>query len=265
MSAASVVTQNNVSVTFTVTFSNKCRSGSGRFVFLRGLSVVQCIQQCGLREQCGSLTYKRRMTVCELFVSAAGDMLTEDGNCIYIQASDIAFTENPCGGCESSKVCDMKNEACIFKECQPPVHPDNGIILGNMYSIGSMIRYACNHGYHESNGNVTAVCLDTAQWSSSVECAQDAQDTLEVTDCYVGDSWNYAGQKNVTATGNRCQRWDAQFLHPHTFIDVNYFPESDLSEAENYCRNPDRWSGGLWCFTADLLTPIWEECDILEC
>ena len=54
---------------------------------------------------------------------------------------------------------------------------------------------------------------------------------------------NYSGRISVTASGRTCQVWAAQQPHEHS-------TGTELGER-NHCRNPDRDSGGVWCYTTD--------------
>ncbi len=57
---------------------------------------------------------------------------------------------------------------------------------------------------------------------------------------------------STTVKGKECQRWDSQMPHTHNYTS-SLFPEGDISQAENYCRNPDHENkrGGPWCFVLD--------------
>lgn len=52
----------------------------------------------------------------------------------------------------------------------------------------------------------------------------------------------YFGTRNVTKTGDPCQRWDSQTPHKHSF--------GQLYDQENYCRNPND-DDGPWCYTTN--------------
>ena len=86
-------------------------------------------------------------------------------------------------------------------------------------------------------------------------------------DCYSGPGpgRNYTGTQSFSKSGTPCQRWDAQTPHPHDgdTTDVSRFPSGNLSEASNYCRNPDD-SDGPWCYTIDN-DNRWELCDLEKC
>lgn len=67
--------------------------------------------------------------------------------------------------------------------------------------------------------------------------------------CYTGSASSYDGFTDTTFKGRRCQRWNSQFPHKHTKQrDVLGFPERSLTEAENYCRDPDH-EGAPWHYT----------------
>ncbi|KAI8521417.1 Suppressor of tumorigenicity 14 protein [Branchiostoma belcheri] len=68
------------------------------------------------------------------------------------------------------------------------------------------------------------------------------------SDCYTGNSVDYRGTLAVTQTGKTCQRWDSQYPQSHRYNPV-FYPQYGLDE--NYCRNPDQDSGGVWCYTTD--------------
>ena len=74
----------------------------------------------------------------------------------------------------------------------------------------------------------------------------------------------YIGTISTTVNGRPCQRWNKQFPHSHSHTDPDQFPDDTLEGANNYCRNPDGNSGGLWCYTLDPNVE-WEYCDINVC
>ena len=75
----------------------------------------------------------------------------------------------------------------------------------------------------------------------------------------------YMGTRSHTNTYKACQRWDSQFPHAHGYYTDEDFPDLTMTEAENYCRNPDdQETGGPWCYTMDP-TVRWEYCDIPFC
>ena len=79
-----------------------------------------------------------------------------------------------------------------------------------------------------------------------------------------GTGQTYRGTLNVTKNGLDCQRWDSQSPHKHTRDNDVMFPDNTVSEAENYCRNPDDEPFGPWCYTTDPNTR-WNYCDVPDC
>ncbi|XP_078581991.1 CUB and sushi domain-containing protein 1-like [Branchiostoma floridae x Branchiostoma japonicum] len=80
-------------------------------------------------------------------------------------------------------------------------------------------------------------------------------------DCQSGDGASYRGTVSVTKTGKPCQHWDSQTPRTHIFTPAKY-PSSGLEQ--NYCRNPDLKSGGVWCYTT-YGGARWELCDVPIC
>ena len=67
------------------------------------------------------------------------------------------------------------------------------------------------------------------------------------------DGLDYTGTLSKTIEGYTCKKWVHQYKNENHFVQKNglgyQFPENDVIEAENYCRNPDFDSYGPWCFT----------------
>eukprot|EP00918_Siedleckia_nematoides_P077292 GHVU01169022.1.p1 GENE.GHVU01169022.1~~GHVU01169022.1.p1 ORF type:complete len:183 (-),score=20.57 GHVU01169022.1:193-741(-) len=77
---------------------------------------------------------------------------------------------------------------------------------------------------------------------------------------------DYSGTLAKTKNGKDCQAWNTNT--PHTTsaaakFGANY-PEGNVDDANNYCRNPDGDNGGPWCYTTNIGTR-WEYCDIALC
>ena len=66
---------------------------------------------------------------------------------------------------------------------------------------------------------------------------------------------DYKGKVAKTTSGLECQMWSEQRPHKHRF--------GDLGE-HNFCRNPDGWPHGVWCYTTDK-KKRWELCDVPKC
>ena len=74
----------------------------------------------------------------------------------------------------------------------------------------------------------------------------------------------YEGSLSVTENGRTCQRWDSQSPHSYSNNKPDYFPDSSLAAAENFCRNPDNEALGPWCYTTNP-SFRWEQCSIFFC
>ena len=82
------------------------------------------------------------------------------------------------------------------------------------------------------------------------------------TDCKdTEDGWDYKGKRDVTISGRKCQRWDVLYGDVHNYTD-DLYPDDTITEAANYCRNPDRRISGPWCFTS---RTDWETCALPHC
>jgi len=84
--------------------------------------------------------------------------------------------------------------------------------------------------------------------------------------CKIGAGTLYSGNVARTSSGITCQRWDASFPHEPSSIasNVDNFPDASLLDAANYCRNPDDYEEGPWCYTTSS-DKRWEVCDIPTC
>ena len=74
----------------------------------------------------------------------------------------------------------------------------------------------------------------------------------------------YTGSISHTKNGIMCQAWTAQTPHTHTFTNLDWFPDTLMKDAGNYCRNPDGEPAGPWCYTKDPKI-WWQHCNIPNC
>ena len=77
------------------------------------------------------------------------------------------------------------------------------------------------------------------------------------------DAPDYRGRLNQTKLGLSCQRWDMKSPHWHRLDDPALYGEIFISDAWNYCRNPDMGSEP-WCYTTNLEVRF-DYCDIPMC
>ncbi|KAK6488171.1 hepatocyte growth factor-like [Huso huso] len=88
----------------------------------------------------------------------------------------------------------------------------------------------------------------TWEYCSIKVCAESIKsDPDTTTKCFQDQGEKYRGTVNTAPNGIRCQRWDSQYPHNHSYTPQNYKCQ-DL--RENYCRNPDG-AELPWCFTTD--------------
>jgi integrin beta 3 len=118
-------------------------------------------------------------------------------------------------------------------------------------------------------------CRNPDNWAEGVWCyttdPESRWELCSVPFCKTGCTSTqmgkeYTGTVAVTKTGKTCQRWDSQSPHQHTRTTANGHPFPDGSDeaAMNFCRNPDDWPEGVWCYTTDPESR-WELCDVPRC
>ncbi|XP_072904686.1 muscle, skeletal receptor tyrosine-protein kinase isoform X2 [Hemitrygon akajei] len=79
--------------------------------------------------------------------------------------------------------------------------------------------------------------------------------------CYSNNGRFYQGSVNVTASGIPCQKWSEQIPHFHRRL-PEVFPE--LTNSDNFCRNPGGESERPWCYTMNR-DIRWEFCNVPLC
>ena len=75
---------------------------------------------------------------------------------------------------------------------------------------------------------------------------------------------DYMGTLNRTGSGKTCQAWISQSPHKHRYSNHTGYSDGSAALAKNYCRNPDSWKGGLYCYTTDP-AKSWELCSVPYC
>jgi plasminogen len=71
------------------------------------------------------------------------------------------------------------------------------------------------------------------------------------------------GEMSRTRKGITCQRWDANWTNDISAIKLENIPDATISDAANYCRDPDGL-GAPWCYTMDPEIR-WHWCCIPDC
>ncbi|KAK2148431.1 hypothetical protein LSH36_498g02008 [Paralvinella palmiformis] len=186
--------------------------------------------------------------------------------------SAINYCRNP-DGKSSGPWCytmdpDIEWETCgipLVSDCRPTY-------LGTTYK-GSRSRTVSGHICHRWDATVpyshgfTAKDFPDESLSDANNYCRNPDGDSDGPWCYTIDpiiSRETCGIHLCLNLGRQCQRWDSQYPHNHNYTD-NDFPDASITDANNYCRNPDRKSGsGPWCFTMDNDVP-WESCGVPFC
>lgn len=74
------------------------------------------------------------------------------------------------------------------------------------------------------------------------------------------DGLNYQGTIQHDRHGHICKQWSET-----EFNESSMFKDSSVLEAKNYCRNPDNFSGGPWCFSTDYYGETSDWCAVPMC
>lgn len=66
----------------------------------------------------------------------------------------------------------------------------------------------------------------------------------------------YTGKQTKTKNGFECAAWNDETVHQnHKFLQT---------KSHNYCRNPDKGTGGPWCYTSSP-AKRWDNCGVPIC
>jgi hypothetical protein len=79
---------NNFELEYSVTYENWCKSDKDRFQFIIGISIGQCVAECGARGHCSSLIYRSQINGCELFLTSETEQ-SNPGECVHVKKDDI--------------------------------------------------------------------------------------------------------------------------------------------------------------------------------
>jgi len=78
------------------------------------------------------------------------------------------------------------------------------------------------------------------------------------------DMSDYIGCQTQTVEGLGCQYWEEVEDSPYKPNKKGAYPkeavEGGILGGHNYCRNPDKKPGGIWCYTSSVETP-WDYCE----
>ncbi|XP_057187594.1 prothrombin [Triplophysa rosa] len=158
---------------------------------------------------------------------------------------------------EASKIIRAKRANKMFEELKP----------GNLER--ECVEEICDH--EEAREVFERVDKTEAFWEKYLDCkgttlprTKENIDSVRTCvhvkgDCYRHTGENYEGIVSVTKSGRVCQYWKSNFPHR-----IHEFNVTLLKLPENHCRNPDKSSGGPWCFTRDPMVRR-EFCNVPKC
>jgi hypothetical protein len=117
------------------------------------------------------------------------------------------------------------------------------------------LEYVTN--YWEMDNKIAAL---TADLCPQVQCRETFDEA---------DESDYIGCQQETVSQTTCQYWTAQTPHAHNFLPHltvwswahwGFAPKYPTLGDFNFCRNPEKGAGGIWCYTSDA-SKRWEYCD----
>lgn len=80
--------------------------------------------------------------------------------------------------------------------------------------------------------------------------------------------YQYMGTISRTITNTICQSWSVQLPHNHQRVTPKLFPDEEISDAENFCRNTGQADSGfnepIWCLTLNV-SSRYEACEVPMC
>ncbi|KAL4224625.1 hypothetical protein ACF0H5_015323 [Mactra antiquata] len=155
-------------------------------------TLPSCVEHCVARGDCQAVNYRRRFKLCELLndvkrtnVTIENDALTGGCVSVYMDTVTNSVVDQGCS-CEGGQSCDIKTHSCSITEC-PVLTLENGEIDGNLYEVGSILRFHC-HVYHtEKNGMNSSTCLTTGQWSYLPECQVDCGEPQTIKNANISE------------------------------------------------------------------------------
>ena len=91
---------------------------------------------------------------------------------------------------------------------------------------------------------------------------RDISTSCHQSECaHLANGTDYRGRLSTTKSGIPCQNWRAEEPHKPNLEKKDY---EDHDLESNYCRNPTKNKGGVWCYTTKEV-PRWEFCDLPQC
>uniref|UniRef100_A0A8C5P6Y5 receptor protein-tyrosine kinase n=1 Tax=Leptobrachium leishanense TaxID=445787 RepID=A0A8C5P6Y5_9ANUR len=170
-----------------------------------------------------------------------------------------------------SSLCRPAAEALLcnyfFQECNPtgegpaakPICREHCLALKDLYCFKEWLAKEENSHRSIYKDGVMLLTLPDCEKLPSIHSKPKVCKRIPYFEtCYKGNGKYYQGNVNVTISGIPCQKWSQQLPHLHRRL-PEVFPE--LTQSENYCRNPGGESERPWCYTTDP-NMRWEYCNI---
>ncbi|KAL4241124.1 hypothetical protein ACF0H5_001902 [Mactra antiquata] len=115
----------------------------------------------------------------------------------------------------------------------------------------------------ETNASSPLLCSQECLRNGCVGFLFQTDEPDDLNHCYsTRTHFGYNGTLDKTINGHICQNWADQSPISHSQV-ATHMPESSLSDAKNYCRDPDG-SGFLWCYTIEP-DVTWGKCNVYPC
>ncbi|XP_045179943.2 complement factor H-related protein 5-like [Mercenaria mercenaria] len=198
---------------------------------LHGVSLELCAENCQRKGKCLSINYNRMMKLCEYNVATRSSEIQYNQSVGWIYSDIITWPHripSLCKdkSCSINDTCIVESETghrCKIEECISPPGLENGVVLGNLNSVGSTVRLKCNSDF-ALVGQSFSVCLENYGWSSYGQCSKTCQ-TLPISN-----------ELRITTLTNESQS---------EVVSVTYECIGNLyiiGNATNYCAN------GTWAF-----------------
>ena len=141
-------------------------------------------------------------------------------------------------------MCNISTDAsatCQIEECGTPVLPENTMIYGNIYNVGSKVCYDCLDGYVNIGGHRNcSVCSGSGEWTPvDIECS-----VLDLPIECDTDWIKYEGHCYLRVTSG----WKWTFAMTNCMNHGGYLLEIETAEENTFIRSAfpsgDYWIGG---------------------
>jgi hypothetical protein len=213
--------------------------------------------QAALLSQIDGMSFPRRTTSTSLALSMALDVLKAGGRKDVSKSNTIVFlvTDGRPNNAEASN----KMAETVRAGARLVVVPV-GTGMGSA-GLEQMMSWATfppeenvlqAENYNALPGKVSGFIADICQDLTCRETTAEA------------DMSDYIGCQTQTVSGLGCMYWEEVEDTPYKPDRRGMYPiaavNGNILGGHNYCRNPDKKSGGIWCYTASVETP-WDYCE----